>query len=510
MSARLTGIVRRYGPVVALDGADLEVRPAEVHAVLGENGAGKSTLLGILGGMQRPDAGRVEIGGFEVELRSPRDAWALGVGLVHQHFTLVPALSVLENLALGWRSVTGDWRLSHERVRETTLRLAERTGLRVPLDARVEQLGVGERQRVEILKTLLREPPLLALDEPTAVLSPGEVDTLFELLRGLASEGRAVVLVAHKIDEVLRVADRITVLRHGRTVLTAPRTEVDGSALVVAMVGRGVEDAAAVGLLDGDADEEPVSGLAASPARDADQPPIAELAAVCVRGGAGRPALDGVSLSVRRGEIVGVAGIEGNGQRELALVLSGRRAPDEGAARLPKGIGFIPQDRTREGLVGDFDLIENVALALHDDDRFARGSFLRWEAIREVAEEVRTRFDIRAPSVETKAWALSGGNQQRLVVGRELALATDLLVAENPTRGLDVAAAAFVHAELSGLAREPGGPGVVLLSTDLDEVLALSDRVLVMTRGRLVAPTQAHPTRDEVGALMLGGSHDVA
>ena len=523
-SARLRGIVKRYGSVVALDGADLEVRAGEVHAVLGENGAGKSTLLGILGGMQRPDAGRVEIRGDAVEVRSPRDAWAAGVGLVHQHFTLVPALSVLENLALGWRSGAGGWRLARERVREKASRLGARTGLHVPLDARVAQLGVGERQRVEILKTLLREPPLLALDEPTAVLTPGEVETLFALLRDLASEGRAVVLVAHKIDEVLAVADRVTVLRHGRTVLEAERSEVDASALVIAMVGHGLDDAAALGALEtvghegsgaGGAGRGRADARAAAPAVGEDAPravapPVVELVDVGVRGAAGRPTLTDVCVSVRRGEIVGIAGIEGNGQRELALVLAGRRAPEVGAARLPAGIGFIPQDRTREGLVADFDLAENLALALHDDAGYARGWVLRWDEIRRAAEEVRTRFAILAPGVEAKARTLSGGNQQRLVVGRELARATDLLVAENPTRGLDVAAAAFVHRELTRLARRPGGPGVVLVSTDLDEVLALSHRVLVMTRGRLVAPARTLPTRAEIGALMLGAADDVA
>ena len=495
-SARLHGIVRRFGPVVALDGAELAVRPAEVHAVLGENGAGKSTLLGILGGMLRPDAGRVEIGGTEVLLRSPRDAWARGVGLVHQHFTLVPALTVLENLALGQRSAAGGWRIPYERVRAAAQDLMRRTGLDAPLDVQVDELGVGERQRIEILKTLLRDPPVLALDEPTAVLTPGEVGSLFALLGTLADEGRAVILVAHKIDEVLSVADRVTVLRHGRTVLSAARGEVDAPTLIAAMVGhdRHVDDAG-----------ESTRRLAVRGGE-----PIATLAGVIVRDASGRHALDGVSLGVRRGEIVGVAGVEGNGQRELARVLAGRRAPDQGTARLPAGIGFIPQDRAREGLVADFDLVENVALALHDDDRFGRGPLLDWAKVRMRAEEVRSRFGIRAPGVDTVARALSGGNQQRLVVGRELALASDLLIAENPTRGLDVAATAFVHAELRRLTRAESGPGVVLVSTDLDEVLELADRMLVMARGRLVAAPSRRSTREEIGALMLGGASEVA
>jgi general nucleoside transport system ATP-binding protein len=491
-SARLSGIVRRFGRVVALDGADLSVRPGEVHAVLGENGAGKSTLLGILGGVQRPDEGRVEIGGVAVNLRSPRDAWAHGVGLVHQHFTLVPALTVLENLALGRRSAAGGWRIPYAPVEEAALALFRRTGLHVSLKALVEELGVGERQRVEILKTLLRDPPILVLDEPTAVLSPGEVDSLFDLLRDLASEGRAVVLVAHKIGEVLRVADRVTVLRRGRTVLSAPRSEVEEAKLVTAMVGP-----ERVRLLAADRSAPRHAGDA-----------VAALEDVGIRDRMGRPALDGVSLTVRRGEIVGVAGVDGNGQRELALVLAGRRRPDSGVARLPTGIGFIPQDRTREGLIGDFDIVENVALALHDDERYGRGPLLRWSAIRALAEEIREAFEIRAPSVEVRGRTLSGGNQQRLVVGRELALARDLLVAESPTRGLDVRSTAFVHSELERLARMEWGPGIVLISTDLDEVLTLADRVVVMTRGRVVVPLEAHPTREQVGASMLGGQRD--
>ncbi len=492
-SARLAGVRRSFGPVVALSGADLEVRAGEVHAVLGENGAGKSTLLGILGGMLRPDAGVVEIAGAPVELRSPRDAWMHGVGLVHQHFTLVPALTVLENLALGMREA-GEWRLDLERVRTSAEKLARRTGLEVPFDVAVERLGVGERQRVEILKALLRNPPLLALDEPTAVLSPSEVMSLFALLRELAAEGRAVVLVAHKIDEVLSVADRVTVLREGRTTLTASREGVDGPTLVQAMVGRDVRDAAAVGLGGGGDGRARVRGEA-----------VLSLDGVRAAGPSGRVSLDGVDLVVHRGELVGVAGVEGNGQRELALLLSGRLAPEAGSARIPTGIGFVPQDRTREGLVADFDLIENVALAHHDDPLFARGPFLRWDAVRERAESVRARFGVRAASLEVAARTLSGGNQQRLVVGRELQRATDLLVAENPTRGLDVAATAFVHEELRRLVSTPDGPGVVLLSTDLDEVLSLSDRVLVMTRGRLVAVDPGRRTREGVGALMLAG-----
>ncbi len=490
--ARLEGIERRFGSVVALDGANLEIFEGEVHGVLGANGAGKSSLLAVLGGMLVPDAGTMEVGGEFVELRTPREAWAHGVALVHQHFTLVPRLSAMENLALGRGRRTG--------LRGEAERLMQRTGLRVPLDARIEELGVGDRQRIEILKALLRDPRVLVLDEPTAVLTPEETEGLFQLLRELAADGRGVVLVAHKLDEVLRVADRVTVLRGGRTVLTGPAATHDIDELVRAMVGSDVADAMALGLPDV-TDAASSSGLRVS--NPADVEPIARLVGVGVRSGS-VDRLRSVDLAVRGGEIVGIAGVEGNGQRELALVLSGRERPTEGFAELPDGIGFIPQDRSIEGLVADFDLTENVALALHRDARFSRGPWLRWDALGEAAGEIRSRFDVAAPSVSTSARALSGGNQQRVIVGREIGMASDLLVAENPTRGLDVAAAAFVHQELVRLASE--GVGVALVSTDLDEILGLSDRICVLARGRLVAVPEGQRTRAGVGALMLGGA----
>jgi simple sugar transport system ATP-binding protein len=495
--ARLIGIRRRFGSVVALDGADFTVLRGEVHALLGENGAGKSTLLGILAGTLRPDAGILEIGGTPVTLRSPRDAWARGVGLVHQHFTLVPALTALENLALGRRG-RGGWSVPLDRVAEEAREIVRRTRLEVDLDARIEDLGVGARQRVEILKALLRDPALLALDEPTAVLTPPEVEALWELLRSLAARGHAVVLVGHKIDEVLRVADRVTVLRGGKTTLSASRADIDARSLIRAMVGRDVDDRAAVGWMrDG----------GAVPAAPAARDIVAVLDDVRVVDGRGRLRLDGVSLAVHRGEVVAVAGVEGNGQRELALVLAGRLRPVTGTVTLPLRLGFVPEDRTREGVIADFDLAENVALSLHRDADFVYGPTLRWDAIRVRAEEVRERYGIRAPSTRTRARALSGGNQQRLVLGRELAGDPDLVVAENPARGLDVAATSFVHGELVRLAREDGRCGVVLVSSDLDEALTLADRILVMSRGRLVAVGDADRTREGVGALMLGAEH---
>lgn len=507
--ARLRGVVRRFGAVTALSGADLEVRAREVHGVLGENGAGKTTLLGVLGGMVQPNAGSLEISGRAVRLSGPRAAWEHGVGLVHQHFTLVPTLSVLENLALGRNPGTSGLRLPLARVRTTAERLSDRTGLEVPLDAIVEDVGVGDRQRVEIFKALLREPRILVLDEPTAVLTPAEVESLFGLLRDLAGQGRGVVLVTHKIDEALAVADRITVLRRGRAVSTARRGEVDGPALVEAMVGREVDSGVRAGSVDVAIGRGPASrpetgrGVASGAAHRAEGPPVARLEKVSVRSRSGSEALRGVSLTMARGEIVGIAGVEGNGQRELALVLAGRLAADTGMVSVPPGVGFIPQDRTLEGLIPDFDLVENVALALHDDPAYGRGAWLGWRKIREEAESLVSRFDVVASGVDARAGTLSGGNQQRLVVGRELLRARDLLVAENPTRGLDVAAAAYVHGQIERLAEDPSGPAVVLISTDLDEVLALSGRILVMASGKLLAVSEGDRTREAIGSLML-------
>jgi len=529
---RLSGIVRRFGPVTALDGAWLDLRAGEVHGVLGENGAGKTTLLNVLGGLLEPDAGTVEVDGRTVRLTTPRRAWAEGIGMVHQHFKLVPALTVLENLALGVRSRGHGFGLPYPRVARRVAELSERTGLRVDLDRTVADLGVGERQKVEILKALLRTPRVLVLDEPTAVLAPEEVDTLFQLLRDLAADGTAVALVAHKLDEVTAVSDRYTVLRVGRTVLTGTRTELDSAALVRAMVGDGVYDphcagSTAVGEAgrvraviggraprDTDLGDQDTTGPhpggqdagSTSPVGPASGDVVAALEGAGVRGRHGGWAVWDAWLEIRRGEIVGVAGVEGNGQRELAWLLSGRKHPDAGRARIPDGTGFVPQDRTTEGLIADFTLAENVGLALHD--RLPGTAWaMPWQAVRRVAEDVRTRYGVRAADVDARAGALSGGNQQRVVVGREMAVGKDLLVAENPTRGLDVAATHFVHRELQrvvGAGVE--APGVLLISNDLDEVLALADRVLVMVRGTLVPVPNTARTREGVGALMLSAN----
>ena len=500
--ARLDGIIRHFGHVKALDSANLEIHSGEIHGILGENGAGKTTLLNILGGIIHPDVGFVEVGGSRVRLQSARAAWKMGIGLVHQHFTLVPGLSVLENLALGRRHRGHRWKLHLKEIRKEASQLSELTGLTVPFEASIEELGVGDRQRIEILKALLRDPQLLVLDEPTAVLAPAEINQLFRLLRSLAEEGRAVVLVAHKLDEILSIVDRVTVLRQGRTVMTAARADVDTAILTDAMVGSSSGDGEAPATPDSlSAFSQNSDGLAQN--RELSNRPVARLKGITVYSPQGGLALQDVGLEVLRGEVIGVAGVEGNGQRELALVLSGRQEVASGKLEIPEHVGFIPQDRTREGLAADFDLTENVALALHRDPKFRLGPLLRWSLIESHATKIRSRFKVRSSGGRTLARELSGGNQQRLVVGRELSQLPELLIAENPTRGLDFTATAFVREELKRLAHDTAA-GVVLISTDLDEILEVADRVFVILRGKLTPVPSVHDSRETVGAMMLG------
>ena len=500
--ARLDGIIRHFGHVKALDSANLEIHSGEIHGILGENGAGKTTLLNILGGIIHPDVGFVEVGGSRVRLQSARAAWKMGIGLVHQHFTLVPGLSVLENLALGRRHRGHRWKLHLKEIRKEASQLSELTGLTVPFEASIEELGVGDRQRIEILKALLRDPQLLVLDEPTAVLAPAEINQLFRLLRSLAEEGRAVVLVAHKLDEILSIADRVTVLRQGRTVMTAARADVDTAILTDAMVGSSSGDGEAPATPDSlSAFGQNSDGLAQN--RELSNRPVARLKGITVYSPQGGLALQDVGLEVLRGEVIGVAGVEGNGQRELALVLSGRQEVASGKLEIPEHVGFIPQDRTREGLAADFDLTENMALALHRDPKFRLGPLLRWSLIESHATKIRSRFKVRSSGGRTLARELSGGNQQRLVVGRELSQLPELLIAENPTRGLDFTATAFVREELKRLAHDTAA-GVVLISTDLDEILEVADRVFVILRGKLTPVPSVHDSRETVGAMMLG------
>lgn len=473
----MRGISRRFGSVQALRGAAFSCEVGEVHALLGENGAGKSTLMQVLFGLLRADEGTVEVAGRPARFRSPRDAMDAGLGMVHQHFTQVPALTVAENVWLGRAGVRYDGAAARRAVAE----VGRATGLALDPDARVASLPVGLRQRLEIVKALARDVRIVILDEPTAVLAPREVDELFGALRRMAAAGVAVVLITHKLREVGALADRVTVLRAGETVLTGPVAAYGAAALTAAMVGgagAGFPESGAEGCAPGTAVLR-VEHL------------------VVARPDARHLAVRDVSFAVGAGEIVGIAAVEGNGEREVLRAVAGL-ALHEGKITVAGGsVGFVPEDRQEEGLILEFGLDENLMLGAALPFWIDRGA---WRA--ESAEVVRGA-DIRAAGNARPVRELSGGNQQKLVVARELRRRPALLVAENPTRGLDVVATAAVHRRVVSAAREDG-LGVLFHSTDLDEVLALSDRVAVMVEGRWSEVAPAERTRERVGGLMLG------
>ncbi|MBT0768461.1 ABC transporter ATP-binding protein [Kineosporia sp. J2-2] len=495
---RLRGIVRRFENVVANDGVDLTVSPGTVHAVVGENGAGKSTLMKILAGEERPDAGTIEVAGSRHDLRSPREAQRLGVGIVHQHFLLAGALRVWENVVLG--DEPGRWRLDAATARRRVAELAHRHGFDVPVDAYVRDLGVGARQRVEILKVLYRRARVIILDEPTAVLVPSEAQALFSAMRAFTAEGAAVVFISHKLDEVLAFADEITVMRAGRVAghtLPGDTTARDLAAMMVQVEMPHVEPRTA--------------------------PPGQEVVLRTGALGVGRPGevplLHDVNLSVRSGEIVGVVGVEGNGQSELLLALLGR-TPAHGtvelagqdvsglptAERRARGLAYIPEDRHRDGLVLPMTLRDNSALGYHTRPPVRRGPWFDRRAATRAAAEIIARHDVRGAGPGTPAAALSGGNQQKFVVGRELRGQPRVLLAAHPTRGVDIGAQAAIWGEL--VAARDRGLATLLVSADLEELLALSDRLLVLHRGRLVAELDPHdldPTT--LGEHMTGARH---
>jgi general nucleoside transport system ATP-binding protein len=450
----MRGIVRRFGPVEALRGADFDCKAGEVHALLGENGAGKTTLMHVLFGMVTPDAGDIAVRGRPVTIRSPQDALREGIGMVHQHFTQVPTLTVAENVWLG----RPEWCYDARAARRLVERVAGATGLALDPDARAESLPVGLRQRLEIVKALSRDARLLILDEPTAALAPAEVTDLFAALRRLAAAGTGIILITHKLPEVKAIATRVTVLRRGEVVAHGAAGDFDIPALATAMIGPG----------------------AATTVRAA-----ATGAAAVPREGAAELALEAAPVRVHRGEIVGIAAVEGNGQRALLRAVA------------REGTAFIPEDRHAEGLLLDFSLAENLALGR------MRGRWIAPARLAADALALAAEFDIRPAEPGVPVRALSGGNQQKVVLARALAKHPALLIAENPTRGLDVHATAQVHALLRRAARERG-MGVLFYSSDLDEVLALADRVAVMAGGtwRWVAPEQRN--REIVGAMMLG------
>jgi general nucleoside transport system ATP-binding protein len=494
----LRGITKRFGDLVANDHIDLTVEPGEVHALLGENGAGKSTLMNQLYGLLQPDQGEIVVDGDVRTFRTPRDAIAAGIGMVHQHFMLVPVFTVAENIALGAEEVRGGplGILDRRRNRRDVLETSRRYGLPVDPDALVENLPVGAQQRVEIVKALIRDVDLLILDEPTAVLTPQETDELLAVLRGLAAAGKSIVFITHKLREVKAIADRITVIRRGRTVGTTT-PDVSPDELAALMVGRDVR-------LE-------VSKAPAEPGRE-----VLKVAGLVVDDDRGVRAVDGVDLVVRAGEVLGVAGVQGNGQTELVEAIMGLRAVRAGRLELDhesltgmttkqilrSGVGYVPEDRSHDGVVREFTVAENLVLDMYDREPFGNAFRLDPAAVGENARERVTQFDIRASSPDAAVSTLSGGNQQKVVVARELSRPLRVLVAAQPTRGVDVGSIEFIHRQI--VHERDNGTAVLLISSELDEVVGLADRIAVMYRGRILATVPPDLPREEIGLLMAG------
>jgi general nucleoside transport system ATP-binding protein len=496
---KAVGVSKHYGDVIANADVSLDLKAGEIHALLGENGAGKSTLMKIIYGMEAPDAGHVEIDGTALRLRSPRDAIDSGIGMVHQHFMLVDTLTVVENVIIG-ASIGGRIFLRNRAARAEVTKLSQHYGIDVEPNMRVSNLSVGEQQRVEIVKTLIRGAKILILDEPTAVLTPQEVAGLGATLKKLAAEGHGILIVTHKLSEVMSMSDRVTVMRRGKIVGTWQTRDISEGELVEHMVGRRIE--------------HPVS-----PTNKSLGSPMLFMKNIRVTGDGGRIGLDGIDLEIAAGEILGVAGVDGNGQRELAEAITGMRAVDSGEIVLAgeaitnratedilaAGVAHVPDDRGREGLVLDFTVAENAILVNHDRPPIQRHGFINAGEVSRFVDRLIREFTIKCSGQQGRMRGLSGGNQQKLILGRELSRHPKLLIAMQPTRGLDVGAIEYVHQRL--LDQASLGTAILLVSSELDEIFALSDRIAVLRDGKFAdILTRSQASAEMIGRLMLAKS----
>ena len=494
----MRGIVKQYPLVRAIDGADFTVEQGEIHSLLGENGAGKSTLMKILYGMTTPTAGEVRVFGKPVAITRPAQAIALGIGMVHQHFMLTPVMTVAENVVIGSEPVRGVF-FDRKKAEAQVAAMIDEYNFHISATAKVETLSVGEQQRVEILKALYREADLLILDEPTAVLTPQEVEDLFRVMRQLKAAGKSIIIITHKLKETMEIADRVSVLRQGKMIESGvPVAGTTMNELAQMMVGRDVELSVTRRAEQVGEENFSVRGLSLTER--------------------GVPILRDVCLSLRKGEILGIAGIEGNGQTELIEVLTGLRRPDHmelfkdgkplsgnAAAFLAAGVGHVPEDRMTRGLVLEMSIEDNLILGYHRRPAFARRGLRLASAIRRFAEQERTEFAIKAPNLQERCSALSGGNQQKVVIARVFSENPDVIIVAQPTRGVDVGAMEYIHHRLLDL--RDGGKSILLISADLDEVRSLSDRLAVIYGGRIVAEGKPDTWSDmEIGLLMTGGS----